>query len=153
MRRAIERPTHPIALLLGIQTERAEEIAAESHELKTREEAVRDTGRELGLSLDQGRTVLGRERGKLIDEAEQLGTVSLGRHYCSCSPHNIKVLKLEEQQHHERVQFPCVCRDSTSTMIDELSVLLSSAAPESYVFCKRRGAASHQVVHAETNPM
>lgn len=56
-------------------SEGARELAAERRELETREEAIRDTGREVGLSLDQGRTVLGRERDKLRDEAEQLGKV------------------------------------------------------------------------------
>lgn len=36
---------------------------------------MRDTGREVGLSLDQGRTVLGRERDKLRDEAGNLDRV------------------------------------------------------------------------------
>lgn len=51
------------------------ELAAKQRELETREKAVLDTGREVGLSLDQGRTVLGRERDKLRDEAELLGRV------------------------------------------------------------------------------
>lgn len=52
------------------------ELAAARRHLEAREEAVRDTGREVGLSLDQGRSVLGRERDKLRDEAESLGRVS-----------------------------------------------------------------------------
>lgn len=56
-------------------TEEGRELAAERRDLETREEAVRDTGREVGLSLDEGRSVLGRERDKLRDEAEQLGRV------------------------------------------------------------------------------
>lgn len=36
---------------------------------------MRDTGREVGISLDQGRSVLGRERDKLRDEAEKLDRV------------------------------------------------------------------------------
>lgn len=51
------------------------ELAAERRELESREEAVRDTGREVGLSLDQGRSVLGRERDKLRDEAGNLDRV------------------------------------------------------------------------------
>lgn len=38
---------------------------------------MRDTGREVGLSLDQGRTVLGRERDKLRGEADDLEGVSV----------------------------------------------------------------------------
>lgn len=36
---------------------------------------MRNTGRELGQSLDQGRAVIRRERDKLKDEAEQLAKV------------------------------------------------------------------------------
>lgn len=57
------------------RSDEAKDVAAERRELETREEAIRDTGREVGLSLDQGRTVLGREREKLRDEAEHLGKV------------------------------------------------------------------------------
>lgn len=46
--------------------------------MEARESAVQDTGREVGLSLDQGRSVLGRERDKLRDEAASLDRVSLG---------------------------------------------------------------------------
>lgn len=56
--------------------EGARELAAERRELEAREEAVRDTGREVGLSLDQGRSVLGRERNKLQDESEKLSKAS-----------------------------------------------------------------------------
>lgn len=59
----------------GCTTEEGRELAVERRDLETREEAVRDTGREVGLSLDEGRSVLGRERDKLRDEAEQLGRV------------------------------------------------------------------------------
>lgn len=54
------------------------ELAAERRHLESREEAMRDTGREVGLSLDQGRSVLGRERDKLRDEADNLDRVRLG---------------------------------------------------------------------------
>ena len=66
---------HPRHFPRGCATEEGRELAAERRDLETREEAVRDTGREVGLSLDEGRSVLGRERDKLRDEAEQLGRV------------------------------------------------------------------------------
>lgn len=65
----------PSPACLSPATEASKELAAERRELETREEAVRDTGREVGLSLDQGRNVLGRERDKLKEEAEKLGKV------------------------------------------------------------------------------
>lgn len=60
---------------LGRISEEGRELAAERRDLETREEAVRDTGREVGLSLDEGRSVLGREKEKLRDEADQLDRV------------------------------------------------------------------------------
>lgn len=60
------------------------ELASKRRDLETREEAVRDTGREVGLSLDQGRTVLGRERDKLRSDADHLEEVKVGECF-SCS--------------------------------------------------------------------
>lgn len=65
----------PLVLAPWVTTEEGRELAAQRRDLETREEAVRDTGREVGLSLDEGRSVLGRERDKLRDEAEQQGRV------------------------------------------------------------------------------
>ena len=59
----------------GCISEEGRELAAERRDLETREEAVRDTGREVGLSLDEGRSVLGREKEKLRNETDQLGRV------------------------------------------------------------------------------
>lgn len=69
-------PSSPAYLgAVQLNSEGEREVAAERRELESREEAVRDTGREVGLSLDQGRSVLGRERDKLRDEAEYLARV------------------------------------------------------------------------------
>lgn len=59
------------------RAEQAREIAFQKRELEAREEAVRDTGREVGQSLSQGRTVLGREKAKLTEEADRLEKVDV----------------------------------------------------------------------------
>lgn len=61
---------HPLNLV-----EEVKELAAQRKELEAREKTVRETGREVGLSLDEGRAVLGRERSKLKEDVDQVGKV------------------------------------------------------------------------------
>lgn len=62
-------------ICVAVDPDNQRKMSAERRDLEAREEAMQNTGRELGLSLDQGRAVIGRERDKLKDEAEQLAKV------------------------------------------------------------------------------